>query len=319
MTIINSEDKVHYGSSSYWNSLPNLVGLSGNIYIYSDHKTDRFGNYLAAIKVGNGSSLLNELPFTDKLYEQHIENGVIHITEQERNKWNGKADCHIDSEDPNNLIITTNDDSSNQSLFGVLKKITFNGVTYYLEDEEARSLIEALGSPAHFRGETITELTNHATTNPIVIVIDGEEEEVTAVNGDIVAYLSQEFIFDGHWWIRLGDFSGLGALAYKNSVSVVTTASGTCTGANVTLNTETIGTMANTGTAPSIVDEEPQDTTKPQPVKFSISGTKLTITMGTFNAGSMPTRTTKEVATGVETITQPTFTGNAVSGEVTYG
>ena len=41
--------------------------------------------------------------------------------------------------------------------------------------------------------------------------------------------------------------------------------------------------------------------------------------MGTFNAGSMPTRTTKEVATGVDTITQPTFTGNAVSGEVTYG
>ena len=24
MTIINSEDKVHYGSSSYWNSLPDL-------------------------------------------------------------------------------------------------------------------------------------------------------------------------------------------------------------------------------------------------------------------------------------------------------
>lgn len=197
-----------------------------------------------------------------------------------------------------------------------LDKLTLpNGIKYLLIDQGARDLIEALGSPAHFIGQTTTVLTDGSTTNPIII----NDESVTAVNGDIVVYQSQEFIFDGVKWVRLGDFSGLGELAYKNSVIVITTATGTCTGSNVTLATQLIGSMTNAGTLPSIVDSIPSDTSKPQPVKFSVSGTKLSITMGTFNAGTLPTREEATVATGIDTITQPTFTGNAVSGEVTYG
>lgn len=313
MTIVDGESKVHYGSTSYWNSQPEFVGIAGHIYIYSDHKTDSLGNNLAAIKVGDGRSFLISLPFIDKLYEQHIENGVIHISEQERQNWNNKADVHIDSEDPTNLVITTGE-SIDGSLLGTLKKITFNGLTYILEDEEARRLIEALGSPAHFIGQTTTPLTDGATTNPIVI----NGEDVTAKNGDIVVYQSQEFIFDGSKWVRLGDFSGLGALAYKNAVAVTTKATGQISGTDVTLQKTSVGSMTSTGIAPSIRDEQPQDRTKPQPVKFEVNGTKLIISMGTFNAGQMPTKTDVTVATDVDTITQPTFTGDNVSGTVTY-
>lgn len=312
MTIVDGESKVHYGSTNYWNSQPEFVGLAGHVYIYSDHKTDSLGNNLAAIKVGDGRSFLISLPFIDKLYEQHIENGVIHISEQERQNWNSKANVSIDSEDPTNLIITTGE--VNDALLGTLKKITFNGLTYTLEDEEARRLIEAIGSPAHFIGQTTTALTDGATTNPIEI--DGEE--VTAKNGDIVVYQSQEFIFDGSRWVRLGDFSGLGALAYKNAVAVTTKATGQISGGDVTLQKTSIGSMSSVGIEPSIVDEQPQDRTKPQPVKFEVSGTKLIISMGTFNAGQMPTKTDVTVATDVDTVTQPTFTGNNVSGTVTY-
>lgn len=307
-----SNDKVHYGSKEYWNSQPDLIGNAGHIYIYSDHKTDSLGNNFAAIKVGDGRSFLISLPFIDKLYEQHIENGVIHISEQERRNWNSKANVSIDSEDPTNLIITTGE--VNEALLGTLKKITFNGLTYTLEDEEARRLIEAIGSPAHFIGQTTTALTDGVTTNPIEI--DGEE--VTAKNGDIVVYQSQEFIFDGSKWVRLGDFSGLGVLAYKNAVAVTTKATGQISGGDVTLQKTSIGSMSSVGIEPSIVDEQPQDRTKPQPVKFEVSGTKLIISMGTFNAGQMPTKTDVTVATDVDTVIQPTFTGNNVSGTVTY-
>lgn len=98
-----------------------------------------------------------------------------------------------------------------------------SGSVYDIKDAEARELIEALGKPTHFIGETTSKLEDGATTNPITI----GGESVTAVAGDIVVYINSEFIYDGAKWILLGDLSGLKALAYKDSASGTYTPAGT--------------------------------------------------------------------------------------------
>ena len=54
-------------------------------------------------------------------------------------------------------------------------------------------------------GETTTELTDNATTNPITV--DGQS--YTAQPNDAVIYGNKEFLFDGTKWHEFGDLSGL--------------------------------------------------------------------------------------------------------------
>ena len=98
-----------------------------------------------------------------------------------------------------------------------ISKIKFpSGNTYDIKDATAREAIASLSGGTKFLGETTTPLTDQATTNPITI--DGSS--ITATNGNIVVYLSGEFIFNGTKWIKFGDLSNLGTLATKNSVTL---------------------------------------------------------------------------------------------------
>ena len=54
-------------------------------------------------------------------------------------------------------------------------------------------------------GETTTQLSDNATTNPITV--DGQS--YTAQPNDAVIYGSKEFLFDGTKWHEFGDLSGL--------------------------------------------------------------------------------------------------------------
>lgn len=169
-----------------------------------------------------------------------------------------------------------------------------SGTIYTLKDSQARS---AKG----WLGVTTTPLTDGASTNPITI----NGESVTATAGGIASYDNKEFIFNGTVWQEFGDLSDLGDLAYKDSASGNFTPSGTVSGTNVTLTTTTINGLDSVGTLPSA--------TMPT---FTVSNETLVITNGTFDAGTLPTKTSNiTVATGVDTITQPTF--NGTQGTVT--
>ena len=203
--------------------------------------------------------------------------------------------------------------------------VTLDSTTYELVDVGARELISQISSTTEFLGETSTAIEDGDTTNPIMI----NGESVTAKTGDIVLYGSKEFIFNatGHWQ-EFGDLSVLGTLAYKNSVAVSTTATGsvsssftgsssnvsvsveasdsgnytpagTISNVGVTLNSTSVGSVTDAGSMPS----------------FTVSSNKLVIT-----DGSVPTVSSVSVATAsTPTITQPTFTGTkvAISGTVT--
>ena len=101
--------------------------------------------------------------------------------------------------------------------------VSVGGVNYEVKDAWAREAIEGLGNPTHFLGETTSNIQDGQDLNPIVI----NGEDVTAHAGDIVVHANAEFIYSGNAWVELGDLSGLGALAYKNSASGSYTPSGT--------------------------------------------------------------------------------------------
>lgn len=109
-----------------------------------------------------------------------------------------------------------------------ISKITLpNGTTYDIKDATAREDIEeirgAIAGGVTFMGETTTELSDGATTNPITI----NGNSVTAIKGYLVVYNSKEFVFDGTHWVEMGDLSVLGDLAYKDTASGSYTPAGT--------------------------------------------------------------------------------------------
>lgn len=97
---------IYYGSTEYWNNQPRLVAQRGCLYIYKDWKTLEDGRAIAGIKVGDGTSYLIDMPFTDEIWQEHIDDMIVHITQEERDFWNNKVRCYINS-DTENLIFTT--------------------------------------------------------------------------------------------------------------------------------------------------------------------------------------------------------------------
>ena len=204
-----------------------------------------------------------------------------------------------------------------------------SGNSYYIEDNEVRQWIGTgsssgaeyriseledevakLSNATHWLGVTTTSLTDGSTTNPITI----NGDSVTAVSGDIVQDSNgNEYIFNGTAWQALGSSVGtLKAFAYADTGDVTITpagtnssssVSGTCSvtpsgsvsGTAVTLSTTSVGSVTNAGAMPT----------------YTVSNGVLTI-----SAGTVPTVSSVTVADGVDTVTDPTFTGSASSGTI---
>ena len=66
--VVSGDCKVLYASTATWNSKPQLISLKGYIYIYSDYRQNLQGDNIASMKVGDGTSYLIDMPFTDDLY-----------------------------------------------------------------------------------------------------------------------------------------------------------------------------------------------------------------------------------------------------------
>ena len=193
-----------------------------------------------------------------------------------------------------------------------------SGNSYYIEDNEVRSWIgdgttsgaekrladvesevAKLSNATHWLGVTTTSLTDGSTTNPITI----NGDSVTAVSGDIVQDSNgNEYIFNGTAWQALGSSVGtLKAFAYADTGSVTitpagtnasSTVTGTCSGTAVTLTTTSVGSVTDVGSMPT----------------YTVSSGVLTIT-----AGSVPSVSSVTVADGVDTVTDPTFSGTAAA------
>lgn len=99
--------RVLINTTTYWNSQPRLKSVKGTIYVYSDHH-DVSGQDIPGLKIGDGISFLIDMPFIEDFYQAHVDNEVIHVTQENKNFWNNKVRCYVDDEnDPGNLVFTT--------------------------------------------------------------------------------------------------------------------------------------------------------------------------------------------------------------------
>lgn len=80
------------------------ISEKNTIYVYTDYDKDSDGYDIAAFKVGDGTSYIVDLPFTDVLIREHINNTDIHVTAEEKEFWNNKNRSYAYGE---TLILTT--------------------------------------------------------------------------------------------------------------------------------------------------------------------------------------------------------------------
>ena len=80
-----------------WNSNPGLVSVKDIVYVYTDH-TIVDGQAVPAIKIGDGVTYVVDLPFVG---------GDTAITQDQIDFWNDKVSAIIDPDDPENLILYT--------------------------------------------------------------------------------------------------------------------------------------------------------------------------------------------------------------------
>ena len=178
-----------------------------------------------------------------------------------------------------------------------ISKITLpSGSEYNIKDAWARQAIEGLGNPTHFLGESTTAITDGGTQTP---TIGGST--VTPQAGDIVVYNNGEFIYGGTSWVELGDLSGLGSLAYKNSASGSVTATGTVSKPTFTGSSSTVTITATDNTSGNY---QPKGTIS----GIAWTGASMTATGKFTPAGSVSVGTTTSTAT----------VSAAASGTTTY-
>lgn len=101
------------GTTKYWNDKPQLIPKKDTIIIYTDYQSkEEEGNIIniPGIKIADGSAFLIDQPFVDedirKVVSSHINNSNIHITPQEREFWNNKVRCYLDTLEQDNIIFT---------------------------------------------------------------------------------------------------------------------------------------------------------------------------------------------------------------------
>lgn len=194
-----------------------------------------------------------------------------------------------------------------------------SGNVYEFKDQTARDLIAALQSTSYFLGMTTTPLTDGATTNPIVI----GGEDVTAVNGNMAVVGSAEYIYDGAKWLLVGDLSSLGALAYKDSVSLSKGSGDNVLGEATTFTAAASTVSFSGGATDSVMGSDTTFKTVVTPTTTRIKATASGAAVGAngtasaitgFGAHSTDTfvkSVTAETNKKLVTTTVPNVTGNA--------
>lgn len=98
---------VFYNTVANWDSDPTKITIKNAVYVYTDYRQDELGNNVPGIKIGDGLGYLIDSPFIDGDYYEHIKNKVIHVTAEDKQRWNDKVRCYIDIDDTEKLVFTT--------------------------------------------------------------------------------------------------------------------------------------------------------------------------------------------------------------------
>lgn len=107
--LVNTKISYESRTLQQWNADRNYKSQRNVLYIYRDFKQVD-GKSLFNLKMGDGTSYLIDLPFLlDDVSSQlndHINDSIRHITQQERDFWNNKVTAYPDVLDQENLILS---------------------------------------------------------------------------------------------------------------------------------------------------------------------------------------------------------------------
>lgn len=105
--IINNV-RFQVDTTENWNKKIGFIPKTGEAIVYSDHRSFmRDGElvFVPGLKIGNGSSFLQNLPFTDNQcdtiqsdLEQHKANTNMHTNAYEKSAWNEKVSTSVNGE-----------------------------------------------------------------------------------------------------------------------------------------------------------------------------------------------------------------------------
>lgn len=106
--VDNISSPVQSNTKEYWDSNKTLISIKNVIYVYTNYKQSKDGDNIPGVKIGDGLAYLIDLPFIDVEITEHITNTTIHVSQQDRDKWDSKVKCFISEVDIENLYFSTN-------------------------------------------------------------------------------------------------------------------------------------------------------------------------------------------------------------------
>ena len=106
---VNARIQNKRDSTANWNAARGFVPLAGEVIIYNDYKIvqkeidgETKQVYIPGIKVGDGQTYVQDLPFVDTELRDtimnHINNQDIHVSLQEKLFWNNKLNVNDNAE-----------------------------------------------------------------------------------------------------------------------------------------------------------------------------------------------------------------------------
>lgn len=95
------------GTTAYFEGVKTTVPPRGQLVIFSDLRSIEVTNSdsskstitSAGIKVGDGIKTIEQLPFIDWFYWDHLNDANIHVTAEEKTFWNNKISCEVSEVD----------------------------------------------------------------------------------------------------------------------------------------------------------------------------------------------------------------------------
>lgn len=87
---------------SYWQEHSSFIGKKGDIIIVSDYKKKDNKN-IAGIKVADGLAYAIDLPYVNDILgtelTSHINDTVIHVSQDDRDRWDNKVSARMGDND----------------------------------------------------------------------------------------------------------------------------------------------------------------------------------------------------------------------------
>jgi hypothetical protein len=102
--------EIYYDTKAGWNAQSTLVSKEGAIYIYKDYSTSPDGKDIPALKIGDGTSFLIDMPIMNgdiaDILLEHINNAVVHVTADDKTFWNNKTSAYLDQSTTETLVLS---------------------------------------------------------------------------------------------------------------------------------------------------------------------------------------------------------------------